>query len=48
MDDLKLISTSEERLRNEIRIVKAISNGINIEFGLEKCARTSLKCGKVQ
>jgi len=47
MDDLKLIGRSEEELRNEIRIIKAISNDINMGFGLEKCARLSLKIGKV-
>jgi hypothetical protein len=33
MDDLKLLSRSEEDLENEIKIVKAISKGINIYFG---------------
>jgi hypothetical protein len=47
MDDLKLTGRSEEELRNEIKIVKTFSNDIKLKFGLEKCARISLKNGKV-
>jgi hypothetical protein len=47
MDDLKLIARSGEELGIEINIVKTISNDIKMEFGLEKCARVSLKRGKV-
>jgi hypothetical protein len=47
MDDLKLIGRSEEKLRNEIKIVKTFSDDIKIKFGLEKCARISLKNGTV-
>lgn len=36
-----------KNLRNEIKIVKAISEDIKMEFGLEKCARISLKSGEV-
>jgi hypothetical protein len=43
MDDLKLIGRSEEELRNEIKIVKTFSDDIKMKFGLEKCARVSLK-----
>jgi hypothetical protein len=34
MDDLKLLGGSEEDLQNEIKIVKAISKDINMNFGL--------------
>jgi hypothetical protein len=47
MDDLKLIGRSEERLTNEIQIVKTLSNDIKMKFWWEKCARICLKCGKV-
>jgi hypothetical protein len=47
MDDLKLTARSEEELGIEINIVKTISNGMKMEFGLEKCARISLQRGKV-
>jgi hypothetical protein len=43
MDGLKLIGRSEDDLENEIKIVKAISKDINMNFGLEKCARMCLK-----
>jgi hypothetical protein len=43
MDDLKLIGRSEEELINDIKIVKTFSNDIKMKFGLEKCARISLK-----
>jgi hypothetical protein len=48
MDDLKLLSRSEEELENEINIVKAISKDINMNFGFEKCAKICLKKGRVQ
>lgn len=48
MDDLKLLGKSEEELRDEIKIVKTFSSDIKMEFGLEKCARISIKKGKVQ
>jgi hypothetical protein len=43
MDDLKLIGRSEEELRHEIKLVKTISDDIKMKFGLQKCARFSLK-----
>jgi hypothetical protein len=44
---LKLLSTSEEDLENEIKIMKAISKDANMNFGLEKCAKICLKLGRV-
>jgi len=35
-------------LQNEMKIVQTISKDINMNFGLEKCARISLKRGSVQ
>jgi hypothetical protein len=46
MDDFKLLSRSEEKLENEINIVKAISKDINMNFGFEKCAEICLKKGR--
>jgi hypothetical protein len=43
MDDLKLLSRSEEDVENEIKIVKAVSKDINLNFGLEECANICLK-----
>jgi hypothetical protein len=48
MDDLKLLGRSENDLQNEIKIVQIISKDINMNFGLEKCARICLKRGRVQ
>ena len=48
MDDLKLLGRNENDLENEIKIVQTISKDINMNFGLEKCARICLKRGRVQ
>jgi len=48
MDDMKLLGRNENDLKNEIKIVQTISKDININFGLEKCARICLKRGRVQ
>ena len=46
MDDLKLIAKSEEELQKQIQTVKTFSDDINMEFGLEKCAKITFKRGK--
>jgi len=43
MDDLKLLGRNENDLKNEIKIVQTISKDTNMIFGLQKCARTTLK-----
>ena len=48
MDDLKLLDRNENDLKNEIKIVQTISKDINVNFGLEKCARICLKRVSVQ
>ena len=48
MDDLKLLGRNENDLENEIKIVQTISKDVNMNFGLEKCARICLKRGRVQ
>ena len=47
MDDLKLIAKSEEELQKQIKTVKTFSDNINMEFGLEKCAKITFKRGKL-
>jgi len=47
MDDLKLIAKSEEELRIQIQTIKIFSDDINMEFGLEKCAKFAFKRGKL-
>jgi len=43
MYDLKPIGSIEDDLENGIKIVKAISKEVNMNFGLEKCAIICLK-----
>jgi hypothetical protein len=46
MDDLKLLSRSEEELENKINIVKAVSKDMNMNFGFERCAKICSKRGE--
>jgi len=48
MDDFKLLGRNENDLKNEIKIVQTINKDINMNFGLEKCARICSKTGRVQ
>ena len=48
MDDLKFVGRNENDLKNEIEVVQTVSKDINMNFGLEKCARICLKRGRVQ
>jgi len=48
MDGLKMLGTNENDLKNEIKTVQTISKDINMNFGLETCARISIKRGRVQ
>ena len=43
MDDLKLLGRNENDWKNDMKIVQTISKDINMNFGLEKCARIRLK-----
>ena len=43
MDDLKLQGRNENNMNNEMKIVQTIRKHLNINFGLEKCARICLK-----
>lgn len=47
MDNLKLISTTEEELKKQIQTVRTFSDDIHVEFRLNKCAKTVLKKGKL-
>ena len=46
MDDLKLYADSEEKLEELVRTVHRFSNDICMEFGLDKCAKSTVKKGK--
>jgi len=48
MDDLKLVSRNENKLKKEMKIVLTICKDINMNFDLEKCARICLKRCSVQ
>jgi len=47
MDDLKLFAKSEEELQKQIQTAKTISDDIDMELGLEKCAKIAFKGGKL-
>ena len=46
MDDLKLYGTSDNQLNGLISTVKKVSDDIQMEFGLDKCAKATFKRGK--
>ena len=46
VDDLKLYGTSDNQLTGLINTVKNVSDDINMEFGLDKCAKALFKIGK--
>ena len=47
MDDIKLYSKTEAGMKSMANTLKTISEDIGMEFGLEKCAKISMKHGKV-
>ena len=47
MDELKLITKSEEEFQKQIQTVKTYSDDIHLEFGLEKCAKIAFKRRKL-
>lgn len=46
MDDLKLFAKDDCQLIKAINVVKVFSNDIKMEFGLDKCAKVTIKKGK--
>ena len=46
MDDLKLYADSDPNLNKLLNIVHKFSNDIGMNFGLDKCAKCTLKKGK--
>ena len=47
MDDLKLHGSNEKSLQSLIQTVRMFSNGIGMEFRVEKCAVLTMKKGKM-
>merc|ERR1711874_852843 len=43
MDDLKLYADSEDNLEKLIKKVNAFSKDINMDFGLDKCSKCTIK-----
>ena len=46
MDDIKLFADSDENLQKLIQTLHDYSNDIHMEFGLDKCAKCTIKTGK--
>ena len=47
MDDLELYASNEKSLGSLIQTVRVFSNGIGMEFGVEKCLVLTMKKGKM-
>lgn len=47
MDDLKLFAKDDGQLDQELGVVKTFSDDIQMEFGLDKCAKATIKKGKL-
>ena len=47
IDDLKTFAKNDEEQQRILTIVKGFSDDINMEFGLEKCAKATFKKGKL-
>ncbi len=47
MDDLKLYAANDEQLETLLQTVYGFTREIDIKFGLEKCAKATLKRGKL-
>ena len=48
MDDLKLYACSDYELEGLLKTVKVFSDDIEMEFGLDKCAKGTFKRGKLE
>ena len=46
MDDIKLFTKNEKELETLIHTIRIYSQGIGMEFGIEKCALLVMKSGK--
>ena len=46
MDELKLYAESDEKLCQLVNKVQEFSRDINMEFGLDKCSKCTIKKGK--
>ena len=46
MDDLKLFAANNNQLASMIRIVNKFSDDIEMSFGIHKCKKLTIQCGK--
>ena len=46
MDDLKLFAENNEQLEKLLKVVHKFSKSIKMEFGLDKCAKCTIRAGK--
>ena len=46
IDDIKLFPKNEKELETLIHAARIYSQGIRMEFGIEKCAMVAMKSGK--
>ena len=46
MDDLKLYAETDEKLNQLVEAVRKFSRDINMEFGLDKCSKCTIRKGK--
>ena len=47
MDNLKLFAKNDQQLQGLLNIVKQFSYDIQMEFGLDKCAKAAFLCEKL-
>lgn len=47
LDDLKTYASDDEHQKGLLKIVKTFSNDIQMEFGLDNCAKATFKRGKL-
>lgn len=48
IDDLKLIAKSDKELKTQLKIVQQFSDDIQMQFGLDKCAKATFLDGRLQ
>lgn len=47
MDDSKLFAENNQQLQGLLKIVKQLSDNIQMGFGLDKCSKATFVCGKL-
>ena len=47
MDDIKLYAKTSESMESMVNTLRMVSEDIGMEFGLDKCAKVSMKRGKI-